>query len=540
MVSVKTLVLAWGLLKMKSDSSYLYLIAIPPFNSVSIAENMRLTRVRASTQPCFTPLETAEVSPLSCTLASMPSWNWLIMAMNFLGQPYLAMILHWPSLLINSVEGLGRIDIGRVQVSVLFQRRFFKLPGSKHHVDSAAIFLEPPWPFSRRPHSKWAVTGSAELWLGPCLPSTAGIFHGGCHRPCGLLCACIDKKRRHLLSLTLSYDLEELMEFLSQHLATLFADLIWNRVWAWCLPLDKRQKAFWISGKVSKASNVSFFGTFRKQSLDGRFSTLTKSWPHLSRILPFLVLRADTSTLKRGWWSRCGGTLDFFKASVKFLHVIPVSISLDLICFISKPRFVHLTQLQLDGGAHVPQCLICCWYRVVKVSFVGTALVFQQLSDLSTVLVEPALVSSRDSPEPLHACVVHGPTEHSPSSFHFSVTVLVTFCPFLKFLSQIFSIFNNAGNRTLFSVCNHLLTEKLPSLHQSQVKLHFKWTRHKPQYNHYSNGNKVSKTEILNKIINRIKKIRSRRFLLLLSKAEGTDSLSNPLTQRQKKSPKTI
>ena len=64
---------------LKSDSSYLYLIPMPPFYSlnasVSIAENMGLTRVGASTQPCFTALETgnaAEVFPLSCILASMP------------------------------------------------------------------------------------------------------------------------------------------------------------------------------------------------------------------------------------------------------------------------------------------------------------------------------------------------------------------------------------------------------------------------------------------------------------------------------------
>ena len=157
---------------------------------------------------------------------------------------------------------------------------------------------------------------------------------------------------------------------------------------------------------------------------------------------------------------------------------------------------------------------------------------------LSTVPVEGAFVSSWGRPEPLRACIVHGLTEHSPCSFHFSVMVLVTFLPVLKFLSQIFSIFNNAGNRTLFSVCIHLLTKKLTSLQQSRLKPHFKWTRQKPHYNHYSNGNKVSKTAILNKIINQIKKRRSRRFLLVLTEADGTDSLSNPLTQRQKQSPR--
>ena len=82
MLSVETLVFARSLLRLKSDPSYLYLMPMPASEflkaSDSIAENMRLNRVGASIQPCFTPLETgngAGVSPLSCTLASMPSWN---------------------------------------------------------------------------------------------------------------------------------------------------------------------------------------------------------------------------------------------------------------------------------------------------------------------------------------------------------------------------------------------------------------------------------------------------------------------------------
>ena len=79
MVSVETLVFARSLLRLKSDPSYLYLMVMPASESLkasdSIVENMKVNRVGASTQPCFTPLETgngAEVSPLSCTLASMP------------------------------------------------------------------------------------------------------------------------------------------------------------------------------------------------------------------------------------------------------------------------------------------------------------------------------------------------------------------------------------------------------------------------------------------------------------------------------------
>ena len=82
MVSVETLVFARSLFRLNIEPSYLYLMLMPASESLkasdSIAENMRLNRVGASTQLCFTPLETgngAEVSPLSCTLASIPSWN---------------------------------------------------------------------------------------------------------------------------------------------------------------------------------------------------------------------------------------------------------------------------------------------------------------------------------------------------------------------------------------------------------------------------------------------------------------------------------
>ena len=44
-----------------------------------MAANTMLKRVRAITQPCFTPFVTgneSEVSPLSITVALMPSCNW--------------------------------------------------------------------------------------------------------------------------------------------------------------------------------------------------------------------------------------------------------------------------------------------------------------------------------------------------------------------------------------------------------------------------------------------------------------------------------
>ena len=64
--------------------------------------NMMLKRVGARTHPCFTQFVTGkamELSPLSCTFVCMLSWNCLMVEMNFLGEPYFAMILQRLSLL---------------------------------------------------------------------------------------------------------------------------------------------------------------------------------------------------------------------------------------------------------------------------------------------------------------------------------------------------------------------------------------------------------------------------------------------------------
>ena len=66
-----------------------------------MAANTMLERVGARTQPCFTLFVTgneSEVSPLSRTVALMPSCNWRTSAVNFLGQPNLSIICHSPSL----------------------------------------------------------------------------------------------------------------------------------------------------------------------------------------------------------------------------------------------------------------------------------------------------------------------------------------------------------------------------------------------------------------------------------------------------------
>ena len=46
------------------------------------------------------------------------------------------------TLFTNSVKGLGQIDKGGVQVSVLFLTLLLKLLSSKHHVNSPAILPE--------------------------------------------------------------------------------------------------------------------------------------------------------------------------------------------------------------------------------------------------------------------------------------------------------------------------------------------------------------------------------------------------------------
>ena len=60
-----------------------------------------MKRVGARTQPCFPPFVTgneSEVSPLSRTVALIPSCNWRTSAVNVLWQPNVFIICHSPSL----------------------------------------------------------------------------------------------------------------------------------------------------------------------------------------------------------------------------------------------------------------------------------------------------------------------------------------------------------------------------------------------------------------------------------------------------------
>ena len=77
------------------------------------------------------------------------------------------------------------------------------------------------------------------------------------------------------------------------------------------------------------------------------------------------------------WWDH-----RFLSGHHRLFHVIPVSIALDLISFVAQPGVLHLTQLQLDGAAHV---------------------------------------SSGGGPKALHGCVVHGFMERSLCCFHILV-----------------------------------------------------------------------------------------------------------------------
>ena len=66
-----------------------------------MAANTMLKRVGARAQPCFTPFVTgneSEVSPLTRTVALIPSCNWRTSDVNVLGQPNFSIICHSPYL----------------------------------------------------------------------------------------------------------------------------------------------------------------------------------------------------------------------------------------------------------------------------------------------------------------------------------------------------------------------------------------------------------------------------------------------------------
>ena len=110
-----TLVFALSRLKLNTPPSVLY------FSWTRMAANTMLKRVGARTPPCFTPFVTgneSEVSPLSITVALMPSFHWRTSAVNFLGQPNFSIICHSPSLqtvsnaLVKSMNVMKRSSYG--------------------------------------------------------------------------------------------------------------------------------------------------------------------------------------------------------------------------------------------------------------------------------------------------------------------------------------------------------------------------------------------------------------------------------------------
>ena len=118
------------------------------FSDLTDAMEVRLKRVGAMTQPCFTPLVTAngwDASLLACTLACMPSWNCRMLKTNFR-----ASILGHDlpqAVSADSVKRFGKIDIGGVQVGILFLALLLELSGSEHHVDCSPFFTKPTLAF---------------------------------------------------------------------------------------------------------------------------------------------------------------------------------------------------------------------------------------------------------------------------------------------------------------------------------------------------------------------------------------------------------
>ena len=104
-VATFTCVFALSRLRLNTPQSVLHFSWMPSSLSCeaswSMAANTKLNRVGARTQPCFTPFVTgneSEVSPLSRTMALIPSCNWRTSTVCFLGQPDFSIISHSPFL----------------------------------------------------------------------------------------------------------------------------------------------------------------------------------------------------------------------------------------------------------------------------------------------------------------------------------------------------------------------------------------------------------------------------------------------------------
>ena len=107
--------------------------------SVSMAENKMLKIVGASTPPFLIPFVTrsgSEYSSSFWTRASMQSWNCPTMIMNRAGQPNCVIFFQSPSRLTvsNALEGVecfGRVDIGYVEINILFLAFLLEMPCCK-------------------------------------------------------------------------------------------------------------------------------------------------------------------------------------------------------------------------------------------------------------------------------------------------------------------------------------------------------------------------------------------------------------------------
>ena len=145
--SVCTLDLAYNLLRLNSFPSKRYLIGTPLSPtwkaSVSMAENIMLNSVEASTQPCLTPFVSgngSEDSQSFWTLASIPSWNCRTIVMNLTTAK---LCLNFPkSLATDFVKCFGKVDKGHVEVHILFLTFFLKLPCCKDYVYCSSVFPE--------------------------------------------------------------------------------------------------------------------------------------------------------------------------------------------------------------------------------------------------------------------------------------------------------------------------------------------------------------------------------------------------------------
>ena len=173
-VASNTLVLAWGLCRLKSFPSLRNWMYTPLSQSLkalsNIAANRMENKVGAKIQPCFTPLLTSkgsEASPFSWILACMLSWKEATSAVSLSGHPDFCRIFHRP-LQFTVLKALVRST--NTRWSSWFYSRHFSCSWG-----TAKTMSLVPLP-AQNPHCDWGTMESAMCVVSLLRMTLARIF----------------------------------------------------------------------------------------------------------------------------------------------------------------------------------------------------------------------------------------------------------------------------------------------------------------------------------------------------------------------------